>query len=153
MNNVQIKLSLFSILILIIIFLYYKLYKISINKMNKDIKNILPFTSVDTNIFQYLADDKDTIVIDIRTKPEILNTWVVYWTNKFLEFNMHFPIIIENLDKTKQYLLVCASWNRTWQAMRIMQMSWFKNVNDLDWWIMAWHSAGLSFVDWSFLFR
>ena len=74
MTDTQLKLSLFTILLLAIAFLYYKLYKTSMNKINKDIKTIKKFTSVDTNIFQYLADDKNTIIIDIRMKQEILNT-------------------------------------------------------------------------------
>lgn len=151
--NIKFELGLFTIILLIIAFLYYKLYKTSMSKINKDIKDIKNFTSLNANIFQYLADDKDVVIIDIRMKQEILNTGVVYWTNKHLEFDMHFSNKINNLDKTKKFLLVCASWNRTWQAMNIMKLAWFKNVHDLEWWVISWNFAWLSLLDWSYLFN
>lgn len=106
------------------------------------------------NIWRLLVDDfnekisEDYILIDIRTRPEILQ-WRIEKTELFLDYYWDDYINkLKWLDKNKKYLIYCRVWNRTWVTLNVMKQLWFKYVYDLYWWIINWVNSWKKIISW-----
>jgi rhodanese-related sulfurtransferase len=88
--------------------------------------------------FQKLQSDKNTIVIDVRTPAEIKQGYIK-GTSKFMDINSaDFEKNINNLDKTKTYVMVCRSGARSGRAGQLMVNKGFKKVYNLSGGLMNW---------------
>ncbi len=96
------------------------------------------FSTVNPWKFKQLAINWNYEIIDIRSKQELHKTWIIpnsinidfYWQNFIEKLNQ--------LDKEKDYLIYCRTWNRTGETLKIMKDMWFKNAHHLWWWITNW---------------
>jgi rhodanese-related sulfurtransferase len=93
------------------------------------------FKTIDFDEFEELLDEnkenKDFVIIDIRTKREIL----VGKIENALEIDFYlsnFRAELNKLDKNKTYLIYCRSGNRSGQALKIMKELGFKIVYNLE---------------------
>lgn len=143
------KMSLVISLVVIIGLGSYYTWKISNYAESNNIKiedkqeyvNIWNFTALEFK--QKLV--KDYILIDIRTPGEVTEWYIDGMDLNIDYYKDNFKSEIEKLDKTKQYLIYCRSWNRTWNALYLMKNLGFTDVHDLDWWIGAWDRAWFLF--------
>ncbi len=121
-----------------------KTEKSSTNNIIKDKKMINNnIKQISLEEFKKEMQSGDTILIDIRTPMEWERYGIIPWTDKYIVFWWpNFELQINELDKTKKYLLYCFHWNRSDVARNYMQELWFTRVKDLAWWIKAWYKAG-----------
>ncbi len=101
-------------------------------------KQIIGNLSVES--FEKEMQNSKTILIDIRTKPEWENFWILDKNQKYIiyKWKQDFAEQIKKLDKNKKYLIYCFHWNRTREALKVMKKAWFVYAKDLTWWIDAW---------------
>ena len=99
-------------------------------------------THVDAQQAQKLIADKKVIVLDIRTPGEF-NTGRIAGA-KNIDFQApDFEQRIEGLDKSKSYLVHCASGGRSTHSLMVFKKHQFQSVYHLDGGIKAWQKAGL----------
>jgi len=86
---------------------------------------------------QNMKNDKESILIDVRTRQEFLDVKI---PNAILIDLMdpHFIHEIEKLDKSKSYYIYCRSGNRSYYACKQMLKLGFKNVYNLAGGIIEW---------------
>lgn len=88
-----------------------------------------------------LETNKDIVVLDIRTPAEFTDGHIDKAVNiNFLDKS--FSEGIDKLDKSKTYLLHCASGGRSTKSLTQFQAKGFKNIYHLDGGFSAWESAG-----------
>jgi rhodanese-related sulfurtransferase len=105
--------------------------------------------AADTNVIhlnasqaQKLIVEKQPVVIDLRTPEEFAAGHIAGATN--INFRAaHFEKTIAALDKNQNYLLHCASGNRSAQALPTFQKLEFKSLYHLDGGLRAWQKAKL----------
>jgi peroxiredoxin family protein/rhodanese-related sulfurtransferase/TusA-related sulfurtransferase len=90
-------------------------------------ENILSGT-VNNVTFQELADMKDVVYLDVRTVPEV--------SAGCAEGCVHIPVDelrgrLDELDKSKTYVVYCAVGIRAYIACRILMQNGFDNILDL----------------------
>ena len=83
---------------------------------------------------------KDWVLIDLRTPEEIAN-WVIPGAINIDYYSPDFKIKILNLDRNKKYLIYCRSGHRSRNSFEIMKKLGFKNVINLEWWMISWGDA------------
>jgi rhodanese-related sulfurtransferase len=83
-------------------------------------------------------------LLDIRTTDEFNTGHIKNATQIDYYQTEVFSKYLDNLDKTKKYLIYCRSGNRSGKAIEIMQQKGFTNVSDLTGGITAWTAANLS---------
>ena len=93
---------------------------------------------LDSSTFeQQLKEDKDAVLIDVRTKGE--HDEVKIPNSKLIDLmNPMFLDEIEKLDKEKSYYLYCRSGNRSYHAGRAMIDRGFTKVYNLEPGIIGW---------------
>lgn len=97
---------------------------------------------VDPKQAQKLVDNKEVIVLDIRTPGEFSTGRIAGAKN--IDFQApDFEKRIEQLDKTKSYLVHCASGGRSSHSLLLFKKHQFQSVYHLDGGIKAWQKAGL----------
>lgn len=97
---------------------------------------------VDAQQAQKLIAQKKVIVLDIRTPGEFKKGRIAGATNiDFLAPD--FEQRIQGLDKTKSYLVHCASGGRSSHSLLLFKKHEFQSVYHLDGGIKAWEKAGL----------
>jgi len=90
------------------------------------------FQSLKLSEFKKLAKLPDSILIDIRTAPEIFQFKPF---KEALEIDMYKPDFegkLSQLDKSKTYLIYCRSGSRTSYALQLMKDLGFQKVYDLE---------------------
>ena len=86
-------------------------------------------------------NDKDYIVIDVRTPKEYNNQKIP--NSKLINFyDTDFKEQLNQLDKNQKYLIHCRSGSRSSNALGVMKELKFTNVQDLKGGINVWNSAG-----------
>jgi rhodanese-related sulfurtransferase len=104
-----------------------------------------PATSVkhvDPKQAQQLIVDKKVVVLDLRTPAEFKSARITGATNiDFLASD--FGERIKSLDKSKAYLVHCASGGRSTRSIPVFEHQQFKSIYHLDGGIKAWEKAGL----------
>lgn len=94
---------------------------------------------------QWLETDKNVVVLDVRTPDEYKEGHLKGALNvDYLARD--FEQQLARLDKTKPYLVHCASGGRSADTMPMLQKLGFKNVRELEGGIEAWRKAGMPVV-------
>jgi len=89
-----------------------------------------------------LADDKDAILIDVRTPGEFDGGHLAGADN--IDFKAaDFVEKISQLDKSKHYVVYCGSGKRSGKATAKMEELGFTKITDVDGGIGAWNEAKL----------
>lgn len=88
--------------------------------------------------FKQEIDKKDSIIIDLRTKQELNETWIISWAKHLDCYENTFINKLTLLDKNKKYLIYCRSGNRSLSVLNIMKELWFINVFELEGGIIIW---------------
>jgi rhodanese-related sulfurtransferase len=105
-------------------------------------------TGADVNAdkFEELSKDKDAVVLDVRSGFEfggdkIKGAQHISYTSG------SFKSTVEQLDKSKTYLVYCASGSRSAGAVNKMKEMGFEKVFNLEGGISRWKSAGKPVVN------
>ena len=97
---------------------------------------------VDAQQAQKLIAEKKVVVLDIRTPGEFNSGRITGAKN--IDFQApDFEQRIDGLDKSKSYLVHCASGGRSSHSLMIFKKHQFQAVYHLDGGIKAWQKAGL----------
>lgn len=89
-----------------------------------------------------LIAEKKVVVLDIRTPGEFTHGRIAGAKNiDFLAPN--FEQRIEGLDKSKSYLVHCATGGRSSHSLLLFKKHHFQSIYHLDGGIQAWEKAGL----------
>ena len=97
---------------------------------------------VDARQAQKLIAEKKVVVLDIRTPGEFSTGRIAGAKN--IDFQApNFEQRIEGLDKTKSYLVHCASGGRSSHSLPLFKKHAFQSIYHLDGGIKAWEKAGL----------
>ncbi len=92
-----------------------------------------------------LTEDKDTILLDVRTPKEFGSEHLAGAEN--IDFkNDDFIEKISQLDKSKHYVVYCGSGKRSGKAAAKMDELGFAKITDVDGGINAWNEAKLPVV-------
>lgn len=90
---------------------------------------------------QLLAEDKDVIVLDVRTPGEFQEGHIAGATNVDFKGN-DFGGELAGLDRGKTYLVHCAAGGRSTRSLGEFERLQFKSVVHLDGGLNAWRAAG-----------
>jgi phage shock protein E len=97
---------------------------------------------VDANQAQKLIAEKKVVVLDIRTPGEFNRGRIAGAKN--IDFQApDFEQRIDGLDKSKSYLVHCASGGRSTHSLSLFKKHEFQSIYHLDGGIKAWEKAGL----------
>lgn len=98
--------------------------------------------TIEEKEFETLAKDKNTVILDVRTREEIVSEGYIQGASLFIDFTQpDFEQQLEKLDKSKNYLVYCRSGGRSSSATEIMAQKGFKAVYNLDGGISNWSGA------------
>ena len=87
---------------------------------------------IDSKQFQSKMTEKNTVVLDVRTKDEVSEGYIKGAT-LFIDVNGgDFDAQIKKLDKTKTYLVYCRSGKRSMMASTVLVENGFSKVYNLD---------------------
>ena len=87
---------------------------------------------IDSKQFQSKITEKNTVVLDVRTKEEVSEGYIKGAT-LFIDVNGgDFDAQIKKLDKTKTYLVYCRSGKRSMMASTVLVENGFSKVYNLD---------------------
>ena len=101
-----------------------------------------PVKHVDARSAQKLLSQTNLVILDIRTPEEFKSFHIAGATN--IDFHgSDFEQRINSLDKSKNYLVHCASGGRSSRSLQIFQKHDFQSIYHLDGGINAWKNAGL----------
>lgn len=96
------------------------------------------FQTIDAGSLQAIAEDENTVVIDVRT-PEEWKSGFIPGTDMFIDFRSpDFAEKIDSLDRSKNYVLYCRSGNRSGKACQILKDKGFEKVNNLSGGVSKW---------------
>jgi rhodanese-related sulfurtransferase len=97
------------------------------------------YQNIENNEFKKLTNDPESVIMDVRTPMEI-SAGYIPGTTIFIDINTQpFEERIQNLDKTKNYLIYCRSGARSAHACRIMEANGFTGkLYNLAHGIMGW---------------
>ncbi len=88
-----------------------------------------------------LEQDKDVVLLDIRTLEEYSNG-IIKGAENIDFYSTQFRQNLNFLDKTKTYLIYCRTGSRTSEAINIMENLGFIEVYGLEGGILNWASQG-----------
>jgi len=92
-----------------------------------------------------IAENQEVIIIDVRTKQELMEGYIE--NAKHLDISSgNFEAGIQNLDKSKTYILYCRSGSRSARGSEFMSSSGFESVYNIESGILGWQQAGLPTV-------
>jgi len=101
-----------------------------------------PVKHVDARSAQKLLSQTNLVILDIRTPEEFKSFHIAGATN--IDFyGSNFEQRINSLDKSKPYLVHCASGGRSNRSLQIFQKHDFQSIYHLDGGINGWKNAGL----------
>lgn len=101
-----------------------------------------PVKHVDAKNAQKLLSQTNLVILDIRTPEEFKSFHIAGATN--IDYHgSNFEQRVSSLDKSRCYLLHCASGGRSTQSLKIFQKYDFQSIYHLDGGINAWKNAGL----------
>lgn len=94
--------------------------------------------NIEPEEFKELMGQEDYIVLDVRA-PEELVEGAIDGHKLISMFDPSFRSQIENLDKSKKYLIYCRSGNRSGNACGLMSQLGFEHLYSLSGGIVAWN--------------
>ena len=103
---------------------------------SKDVRHVDPLQA------QKLVDEKKVIVLDVRT-PQEFNQGRIAGAKNINFQGTDFEQRIDELDKSKSYLVHCASGGRSTRSLALFKKHSFQSVYHLDGGFKAWQKAGL----------
>jgi len=90
---------------------------------------------------ELLEKHKDVVVLDIRTAKEFQEGHIAHAKN--IDFyEKDFADQVEKLDKSKTYLVHCASGGRSTRSLPVFEKLNFKSIYHLDGGFKGWQRAG-----------
>lgn len=93
---------------------------------------------------KYLADNRDTVILDLRTPREFAEGRLAGAKN--VDFNgSDFAGQLARLDREATYLIHCAVGGRSSKALATFERLGFRSVVHLDGGFNAWRNAGKAF--------
>lgn len=96
---------------------------------------------IDVQQFDKLRHEKDTVVIDVRTPDEFKKGHVPGAVNINVD-DPSFNRRVSKLDKSKTYLVHCASGVRSARASRKLSLMGFEHLYDFSPGFRGWKKAG-----------
>ncbi|MEK6478345.1 rhodanese-like domain-containing protein [Catalinimonas sp. 4WD22] len=100
----------------------------------------MKYSNISPEEFNELRKKERYVVLDVRTPAEVAEEAIPGHVAINL-FDPAFRTKIENLDKSKHYLVYCRSGNRSANACTLMANLGFKNLYNLAGGIGVWRSA------------
>ncbi|MCF7886397.1 MAG: rhodanese-like domain-containing protein [Candidatus Marinimicrobia bacterium] len=113
------------------------------SKAETIIKDIIPSEAY--QLIQENADNDDFIIIDVRTPAEY-NEGHIEKAININFYNDDFRASLEELNKSRTYLIYCKMGGRSGNALAIMEELKFQQVYNLSSGISGWKSAGYSVI-------
>jgi rhodanese-related sulfurtransferase len=97
------------------------------------------YQNIENSDFKKLMTQPNTVVLDVRTPREIREGYIA-GTHHFIDIHDEaFEVLIDKLDKSKNYLVYCRSGARSAMTCRLMYEKGFKgNLYNLAKGIMGW---------------
>lgn len=90
-----------------------------------------------TEFAQILSEDKNAVIIDVRTAGEFSSGHIPKALNHDI-MSGAFQSKVASWDKNKTYLMYCRSGNRSGQAAKIMAANGFTKIYNLSGGVGAW---------------
>jgi phage shock protein E len=85
-----------------------------------------------------LAKDTNALILDVRTPDEVAQGYIP-GASLFLDINADdFETKLDQLDKSKKYIVYCKSGGRSSRAVETMSSKGFKHIFELEGGISAW---------------
>lgn len=103
-------------------------------------KRPMKYRNINPGEFNELRKKEGYVVLDVRTPGEVAEEAIPGHIAINL-FDPAFSTKVENLDKSKHYLLYCRSGNRSANACALMANLGFENLYNLAGGIGAWRGA------------
>lgn len=100
----------------------------------------MSFQNIPVDRFKELMNDENTVILDVRT-PEEEVEGMVPGSVLINVMDPSFPTKVEELDKSKAYLVYCRSGGRSATACKHMANTGFDKLYNLEGGIKAWNSA------------
>lgn len=101
-----------------------------------------PVKNVDIQVAQNALKAEDVILLDVRTPEEYQQGHIP--GAKLMDFHgENFAEALKALDPSANYVVYCASGNRSNKAAQMMQSENFQNVSNVLGGFQAWQSQGL----------
>lgn len=97
------------------------------------------------NLVNSAKNDPSTILIDLRTQQEY-DSGHIDGSKVIDYYSSDFKNQLNQLDKSKTYLVYCNSGHRSGLAVNIMKQLGFNKIYELDGGIQAWNRGGLPIV-------
>ncbi len=95
------------------------------------------FKQIGLDQYKKMANEKNTLVIDVRTPEEVAQGYIV-GTDAFINFyDAAFDEKIAALDKKKTYIVYCRSGNRSSKALNKMAAAGFTKLYEVKGGVMA----------------
>lgn len=94
--------------------------------------------------FEKKAQDPNTVILDVRTPEEFQAGYIK--NAQLLDYFGDFKTKIDELDKSKTYLVYCKAGSRSSSAADIMRQKGFANVFELEGGVMNWENSKKSLV-------
>ncbi len=110
----------------------------------KILKDITPVEAFD--LIQENKENIDFIILDVRTEPEYKSGYIESAEN-IDYYSEGFKDELGEFDKSKNYLIYCASGNRSGKALKMMEELGFQEVYNVLGGIKDWKSKGLPVVE------
>lgn len=106
------------------------------------------YTAVDfkAKIDELNQNDEDFALLDIRTLREY-QAGYIEGAEQIDFYGKDFISNLQQMDKSRTYLIYCRSGNRTSQTLQIMQQLGFEHVIDLKNGIISWIDAGFELIE------
>ncbi len=86
-----------------------------------------------------LAEDKDAVIIDVRTREEFESGYLKNAQLIDIMQPQSFMDAVNKLDKNKNYYMYCLSGNRSGQACQFLDAQGFKNTYNLQGGMLDWN--------------
>ena len=100
------------------------------------------FSNMDADLFEKLMHSNQYITIDVRTPQEIAQGKILKNALEIDFYAENFPEKLQQLDKTKKYLIYCHSGARSGRTVSAMKNMGFSQVYDLQGGIAHWEKIG-----------
>jgi rhodanese-related sulfurtransferase len=100
--------------------------------------SVSTYQQMDAEVLAGMADDENTVIIDVRTPAEWQNGYIP-GTDMFIDFQASdFADQISKLDTSKTYVIYCRSGNRSSKACQVMSKNGFTKLYNLSGGINKW---------------
>lgn len=96
------------------------------------------FENIDVAQFKEKMTESNIVILDVRTPKETAQG-KIEGTLEINFFDPKFASKVQNLDKSKTYLVYCRSGNRSAKACNIMAKNGFENLYNLKGGYNAWN--------------